>query len=377
MLKLDINRLSDLIMQQALSHELDVHAARLFMSKEGKYFLHNYGLGGYQNADPAYVEQVASSLDYVIPQEMNSKLFKDIMAIINNADKTTEEKTKSINIMIMLGVARNLHDNITKEIHEYRMVHLLQDACEQDVSKALHALNVLKEVGEKDINFRRYPELEVVVQRLNTISQEAKSGEAKQQAVKYLSELKVLYDEAMLGGSYFNPEEFERRKTEYKNGEISTANSVIDQSRLSGYSREDVNELPEEGSAAYKEDQKTGEGIIGRGELAVLAMNGGIATRFRGTGSGVKGLFPVLELHGKEMSFIEIKMRHALATAKRYGGKIPQVLLDSYFTDKATRACLEMNDYFGTDGPFAALRCGNRFTHPISVRLPDRDDRLE
>ncbi len=89
-------------------------------------------------------------------------------------------------------------------------------------------------------------------------------------------------------------------------------------------------ELAEEGAEALR-----------RGEVGLLLLNGGMATRFGGV---VKGTVPVVD----DRSFLAFKLQDAQRVAARVGAPLPPVILmNSVATEAATRAHLEANGGFG------------------------------
>ncbi len=84
-----------------------------------------------------------------------------------------------------------------------------------------------------------------------------------------------------------------------------------------------------------------GEESLTRGQLGLLILNGGMATRFGGV---VKGTVLVNDT----TSFLGLKLKNALAVAERYRAQPPVVILmNSEATDRATWDHLRANDYFG------------------------------
>ncbi|MGE0142157.1 MAG: UTP--glucose-1-phosphate uridylyltransferase [Planctomycetota bacterium] len=137
---------------------------------------------------------------------------------------------------------------------------------------------------------------------------------------------------------------------------LSTANNRV-RDRMLPPSSEQIAELPRTGTTEREALERIGEAAIQRGELGLVILNGGMATRFGGV---VKGVVEVLP----GQSFLGLKIREALATGRRLGGNIPVYLMNSFATDEATRAHLIEHDNFGAgDGD---LEC---FTQFISVRM--------
>lgn len=103
-------------------------------------------------------------------------------------------------------------------------------------------------------------------------------------------------------------------------------------------------------------DPGLGIRAIERGEVAVVVLNGGMATRF---GNVVKGVVEVYE--GK--SFIALKAEDVRRARDRFGGHVPLVLMNSFATDEKTKEHVEAMDRFGLDDD---LLC---FSQSISIRL--------
>jgi len=79
-------------------------------------------------------------------------------------------------------------------------------------------------------------------------------------------------------------------------------------------------------------------------------INGGAATRFQKPGENLpKGAFPIMELEGRERSFMELKIANARTAEREFGGRIPAWILNSYFTEDRTCQILEENENYGKD----------------------------
>ena len=120
--------------------------------------------------------------------------------------------------------------------------------------------------------------------------------------------------------------------------------------------------LPQEGDVVSMDESRRDElealGVeaIEAGELGMLILNGGMATRFGGV---VKGTVEVFE----GLSFLSLKIRDAA----RWGGQVPVILMNSFATDEATAAHLEEHDHFGVDPSLVDSFCQN-----VSLRIaPD------
>ena len=119
----------------------------------------------------------------------------------------------------------------------------------------------------------------------------------------------------------------------------------------------DVVGLPEAGPAVAAL-REPGSAAIARGELGVVILNGGMATRFGGV---VKGVVDVL---GPRRSFLGLKLEDVRRAQREHGGTIPVFVMNSFATDAATRAHFEQHDWFGLPREQVHF-----FTQFVSVRL--------
>lgn len=86
-----------------------------------------------------------------------------------------------------------------------------------------------------------------------------------------------------------------------------------------------------------------GEQALRAGKVAILVLNGGMATRF---GGGAKGVVSVVEGHPKA-SFLAVKLGQVRATAQALGGRIPVVLMHSFATQGPSEEHLAEIDWSG------------------------------
>ena len=84
-----------------------------------------------------------------------------------------------------------------------------------------------------------------------------------------------------------------------------------------------------------------GEAALKAGKVAVLVLNGGMATRF---GGGAKGVVPVVAGHG-HVSFLAIKLAEVRQRAEALGASIPVVVMHSFATQPASQAHLAEIDW--------------------------------
>jgi UTP--glucose-1-phosphate uridylyltransferase len=103
----------------------------------------------------------------------------------------------------------------------------------------------------------------------------------------------------------------------------STSNAV--QGVLTPPAPGDLTPLPPLGSAARQALRRAGLGLIARGEVGVVVLAGGMATRFGGV---VKAVVPVLE--GK--SFLELKAQDVERVSTQAGGRVAALVMSSFST---------------------------------------------
>ena len=125
----------------------------------------------------------------------------------------------------------------------------------------------------------------------------------------------------------------------------------------------DLASLPPDGSAARRELERLGRDALARGQLGVVVLNGGMATRFGGV---VKGVVPVL---GPGRSFLGLVVEDSRRATAANGGKVPLFLMNSFATDAPTKA------HFAEHGQFG-LQPGEleHFTQFIALRMTHRGD---
>lgn len=122
-----------------------------------------------------------------------------------------------------------------------------------------------------------------------------------------------------------------------------------------------VQQLPLASTRAGRALTDRGAEAIARGELGVVVLNGGMATRFGGV---VKGTVDVL---GKGRSFLALVAEDIRRAQDHHGGRIPLFLMNSFATDTATREHLDRRQHFGLDPDQV-----HHFTQFVALRMtPD------
>ncbi len=88
-----------------------------------------------------------------------------------------------------------------------------------------------------------------------------------------------------------------------------------------------------------------GQEALRTGKVAILVLNGGMATRF---GGGAKGVVSVVE-GNSAASFLAVKLGQVRTAAQALGGHIPVVLMHSFATQGPSEAHLTEIDWSGLD----------------------------
>lgn len=123
-----------------------------------------------------------------------------------------------------------------------------------------------------------------------------------------------------------------------------TAESGIDFAKLSPAP---FTPLPEDKASdpVWKEAKEIGEAAIRAGRLAAFVVAGGQGTRLGF--NAPKGLYKVSPV--KQKSLFQIFAEKILSAQRKYGVKIPWLIMTSHINNDATRASFEENNFFGLD----------------------------
>jgi len=153
----------------------------------------------------------------------------------------------------------------------------------------------------------------------------------------------------------WQPEQFLELRRRYLDGDLSEESNVVD-GELDAPSPDDIDVLPGRETPDAGRLRDIGREAILEGEVGVIVLNGGMATRF---GSVVKGCVDVFD--GK--SFLELKLQDAA----RWDGEVDVLLMNSFSTADKTAEHLDEIDYAGLDEDSLIP-----FNQSVSVRV-DRD----
>ena len=95
----------------------------------------------------------------------------------------------------------------------------------------------------------------------------------------------------------------------------------------------DVEPLPTPGTAEYAEVERRGADALRRGEVGLVVLAGGMATRMGGV---VKALVEAVD----GLTFLDIRLREMDAVERRYGRRPPLLMMTSGATDGPIREAL-------------------------------------
>jgi UTP--glucose-1-phosphate uridylyltransferase len=124
----------------------------------------------------------------------------------------------------------------------------------------------------------------------------------------------------------------------------------------------DIPEVSYEKTKAGVEVYRAGADALAQGQVAVLVLNGGLATRFGGV---VKGTVQVFD----DRSFLGLKITDVVRASELFGAAIPLVIMNSFATRTDTTLHLQANDHFGMH-PGEILA----FDQSVSIRLDESGD---
>jgi UTP--glucose-1-phosphate uridylyltransferase len=161
----------------------------------------------------------------------------------------------------------------------------------------------------------------------------------------------------------FDAEQLERFAARLASGTGAGAGAGAETNHVRGVieaiADDDLRVLPAPGTAERVRLHELGARVIAAGEVGVVVLAGGMATRFGGV---VKAAVPVID--GR--SFLDLKLADARGLGARLGVEIPAYVMTSYATHDRVRAQIADEQL---DGAGVRVEC---FAQLVSVRLrPD------
>ena len=100
-----------------------------------------------------------------------------------------------------------------------------------------------------------------------------------------------------------------------------------------------------------RESSEVGEAAIAGGEIAVVTLAAGAASRWTGGAGTCKALNPFASLGGRHRTFLEVHLAKSRKTGSNLGVEIPHVFTTSYLTHGPTRRFLDEVSRYNYEGP--------------------------
>jgi UTP--glucose-1-phosphate uridylyltransferase len=159
----------------------------------------------------------------------------------------------------------------------------------------------------------------------------------------------------------FDDQLFESWRKSLRSGQLSREHNVVT-GELRAPGANVIKELPKRGTPDYDRMLELGKAAIKRGEVGVVILNGGMATRFGGV---VKGVVEVLP----RRSFLALRCEDIVRVQEECGGRVPLFLMNSFATEASTKEHFAAHDNF--DLPADQVQHFNQFA---SARLKPNGD---
>ena len=140
---------------------------------------------------------------------------------------------------------------------------------------------------------------------------------------------------------------FDREMHEEIRRDLGAGRIGLAQNRLPASSRiEDVEpgDVLDARAGAPSEAVAKGRAALTRGEVAVVSLAAGAASRWTGGAGVVKALSPFAKLGGRFRSFLDVHVGKSRRTARESGTALPHILTTSYFTHSALERRLSSHE---------------------------------
>lgn len=147
-------------------------------------------------------------------------------------------------------------------------------------------------------------------------------------------------DRAFLEKYGFDEPRFRAYHARIAERSLSEASSIIPKERLAPLEPSMITAIAEPGSKDAEHYARIGREALSTGQVAVVVLNGGMATRFGGV---VKG---VVEVFDGE-TFISLKAEDVRRARERFKARIPFILMNSFATHESTMKHVEAKRGFG------------------------------
>ena len=147
--------------------------------------------------------------------------------------------------------------------------------------------------------------------------------------------------ELLMAEHGFDPELHERIRSDLQSGVIGLSkNRLPSTSRIQDVSDGDVAPVPRSSS--------DGDAALAAGEVAVVTLAAGAASRWTGGAGVVKALHPFCKFGGTHRTFLEVHLAKTRKAAGRLDAPMPlHVITTSYLTDEPIATYLKAVDHYG------------------------------
>lgn len=148
--------------------------------------------------------------------------------------------------------------------------------------------------------------------------------------------------DALLQANGFDAVLHERIREDMRHGRIGLAkNRLAASSRIEDVQPGDVGVRLDAG------DETRGREALARGEVAVVTLAAGAASRWTEGAGVVKALHPFCKFEGRHRSFLEVHLAKTRCVGKAHGTLPLHIITTSHLTDEPIRRFLESEDYYG------------------------------
>lgn len=188
---------------------------------------------------------------------------------------------------------------------------------------------------------RSRPELRGMVQELfDSLLPREKSASTSEMSV-----------DALLAAHGFDPEAHEQIRADLKSGRIGLAqNRLPASSEIEDVREGDVVDFERE-TKRHKQWRERGLEALRGGEVAVVSLAAGAASRWTQGAGVVKSLHPFCKLVGRHRTFIETHLAKSRRIGRLAGTPVPHLFTTSYLTHEPIARFLEKQGNYGYEGP--------------------------
>ncbi|MEQ2006418.1 MAG: UTP--glucose-1-phosphate uridylyltransferase, partial [Limisphaerales bacterium] len=194
---------------------------------------------------------------------------------------------------------------------------------------------------------RAKPELRGMVQTLfDTMFPRLKEEKAGTQSL-----------DELLAANGFDREAHETIRTDLKAGRIGLAqNRLPANTAIEDVRPEDVTHVSHGTHKSYAKASERGLAALRNGEVAVVTLSAGAASRWTQGAGVVKSLHPFCKLGGRHRTFLEVHLAKSRKIAQLAGTPVPHVFTTSYLTHGPLSEFLAAKQNYGYPGPLLLSR---------------------